>query len=235
MRRFDTPTGPLGWAGLGAELLRIVDPTGRAIAWLAPGFGANCVGYAVRHDEPAPGHWQQIFHAGSPRDLRAQPLNHGCAILGPEPNDGSAHLAAWRFVERDPTAATCSVRCGAILLDLTARLEDAALHLDLLATNEGSEAVTIASGLRLNFNDSFRCDISPLPIGQPVTLQDADLMLRLAVASQEEQGYRWCSFPLPGGTFAIEARHVGERKLMPGEQNCLSLVILPGRVIPLVL
>ena len=50
MRRFDTPTGPPGWAGQGANLVRIVDPTGRAIAWLAPGYGGNCVGYAVRRE-----------------------------------------------------------------------------------------------------------------------------------------------------------------------------------------
>jgi hypothetical protein len=225
MRRFDTPTGPPGWAGLGAELLRIVDPTGRAIAWLAPGFGANCVGYAVRHDEPAPGHWQQIFHAGSPRDLRAQSLNHGCAILGPAPNDDSAHLAAWRFIERDPTAATCSVHCGTIRLDLMARLEDAALHLDLLAANEGPEAATIALGLRLNLAGEFHCDISPALIEQPVTLQSDEPRMQLVIASDGEQECHWRVSRTPGGAVALEVRQTGGCTLLPAEQMRLTLVI----------
>src|SRR5215218_10451897 len=103
MRRFDTPAGPPGWAGQGAELLRIVDPTGRAIAWLAPGLGGNCVGYAVRRAGDATGCWRHILRTGSPRDLRADLLAYGCAILGPG-TDGQhqAHRAAWQFVERDP-------------------------------------------------------------------------------------------------------------------------------------
>src|SRR5690242_5433308 len=103
MRCFDTPPAPPGWAGQGAELLRIVDPLGRAIAWLAPGFGGACVGYAVRQGNDEHGPWHQILRAAGPRALRDAPLDYGCTILGPTSAEpAAARLARWRFVERDP-------------------------------------------------------------------------------------------------------------------------------------
>lgn len=187
MRRFDTPPGPPGWAGQGAELLRVVDPTGRAIAWLAPGFGGSGVGYAARRAEDTTGGWRQILHTGSPRELRAEPLAYGCAILGPGTDERHrAREAAWRFVERDPTAATCAARCGpahpgdpfVVGLTLTASLEDAALRLDLSATNEGDGTLTIAPGLRLNFAAGFRAaDGAAAPRRRTFRHEDGALVL----------------------------------------------------------
>src|SRR4051812_57296 len=211
MRRFDTPAAPPGWVGKGAELLRIVDPTGRAIAWLAPGFGANCVGYAVRQDSPAPGSWRHLLRAGGPRDLQTRPLDYGCAVLGPESGDGgSAHLAVWRFVERDPTAAMCSVQCDGIRLDLTARLEDAVLHLDLLATNEGAEVVPIASGLRLCLAGGFHGDISRLAEGRAATFVSEELAMRLVVDVVAGQEEAWHVDRLPEGGTAVVVRSATE-------------------------
>lgn len=230
MRRFDTPVAPPGWVGMGAELLRIVDPTGRAIAWLAPGFGANCVGYAVRQDAPAPGRWRHLLRAGGPRDLRAHPLDSGCVVLGPElGGDGSAHDAAWRFVERDPTAATCSVHCGGIRLELMAWLEDAALHLDLLATNEGSESVTLAPGLRLCFADEYHDDISPRLDGQAFTLMDAEHGTRMHVDLDAAGAHQLRGLRLAGGGFAVEARDTGVTgiKCDPGGRVRIGVVVTP--------
>jgi hypothetical protein len=212
---------------MGAELLRIVDPAGRAIAWLAPGFGANCVGYAVREDGPAPGDWRHLLRAGSPRDLRRDPLGYGCAMLGPEPGDeGGAHRLAWRFVERDPTAATCAVHCGSFRLELTARLDDAALHLDLLATNEGREAVATAPGLRLCLIGQFD-DTVPRIEGQSVASDGGAAVVSVAAVTGEVYRWRRCEFA--GGDVAIEAR-VGAAVgaiLAPGEQVRIGLVVAP--------
>jgi hypothetical protein len=192
MRRFDTPAAPPGWAGQGAGLLRIVDPTGRAIAWLAPAYGGTCVGLAVRRGGDTSGGWRHILRSGGPRDLRADPLGYGCAVLGPGAgNRHAAHLAPWRLVERDPTAATCTARCGpdgsgdpfAVRLDLIARLDDAALHLDLLATNEGAEDVPLSPGLRLNLAEEFRRDEQP-GSGEPsAAFTGADGAVCVVVAS----------------------------------------------------
>lgn len=231
MRRFDTPVGPPGWVGMGAELLRIVDPTGRAIAWLAPGFGANCVGYAVRRDEPAPGQWRQIFHTGSPRALRAHPYDHGCAILGPESDGGgSAHRTLWRFVERDPTAATCSARCGSIRLDLTASLEDAALQLDLRVTNEGLEAAPLAPGLRLCFTAGLALDLSASNVRQVGLSSRDERPFRLTVSLVEGQGGTLRAVPLPGERIALEARYANPPgiEIAPGEQVRLAITVVPG-------
>ncbi|MFN8511274.1 MAG: hypothetical protein U0232_00725 [Thermomicrobiales bacterium] len=230
MRRFDTPVAPPGWVGMGAELLRIVDPTGRAIAWLAPGFGANCVGYAVRQDGAAAGGWRHVVRTGGPRELRAHPLDSGCAVLGPESGgEGSAHGATWRFVERDPTAATCAVRIGNIQLALTAWLEDAALHLDLLSTNEGSETVAIAPGLRLCFADEYRDDIFPGLDGQVVTLAGVGRGMGLRVDLEALGHHRLRGLRLPGGRTAIEAREMGAAGVgcEPGGWVRVGVVVAP--------
>lgn len=230
MRRFDTPVAPPGWVGMGAELLRIVDPTGRAIAWLAPGFGANCVGYAAQQDGAAAGEWQHLLRAGGPRELRAQSIDSGCAVLGPEVGGGgSAHDAAWRFVERDPTAATCAVRVGSIRLALTAWLEDAALHLDLLATNEGPEAVVVAPGLRLCFADGHGDDISLEIVGQTATFAGVGQGMGLRVELDATGGHRLRGLTLPGGGIAVEAREIGAAgvRCEPGGQVRVGVVVAP--------
>lgn len=188
VRQIDTPAGPPGWEGRGAQLIRIVDPLGGAVAWLAPDCGANCVGYAVRRPG---GGWVQVFHVAGPRALRERPDRSGCPVLAPFPGllpraryrwagatyalppntpggagtlHGFAHTRPWRFVERDPTAATVELATATDLdadaragypfdlrLRLTARLADAALTLDLAATNEGDRAAPVGLGLQPYF------------------------------------------------------------------------------------
>ena len=229
MRRFDTPAAPLGWAGQGADLIRIVDPTGRAIAWLAPGLGSNCVGYAVRRDD---GTWRHLLHSGDPRDLRRDPLAHGCAILGPEPDGpGSAHRAAWQFAERDPTAATCTHQGGAIRLDLTARLEDAALHLALVATNVGPEPSPIAPGLRLCLADEFRrAAVNARHSPDLGAFVGEDATLRLTIAAKGEAAVQWRIDQLSGGRVAVEARSAATPGVpsAPDAQRRFALVVLPS-------
>lgn len=225
MRRFDTPTAPPGWAGQGAELLRIVDPTGRAIAWLAPGFGASCVGYAVREAGPAPGRWRQVFASGGPRALLAGPLAHGCAILGPEPAGvGNAHRARWRFVERDPTAATCAVRCGDVALTLTAALEDAALQFDLRATNVGDEPLPLALGLRFCLAEGIGARTAD---GHPPRFAGHGLTLGILPAPGAPAPVRWHVEETAPGRFAAEARGA-TLAVAPGGACALALALAPG-------
>lgn len=169
---FDTPTAPPGWEGSGVDLIRIVDPLGGAIAWLAPDLGATCVGYAVRRSGVQGVRWTHVFGSAGPRALLARPDCYGCAILStrpcrwPDANVGlrlrdALALRRWRFIERDPTATVLETsfapegeddgrkdRRSDIRLRLTARLDDAALSLDLEAHNEGDETIFLRLGIQ---------------------------------------------------------------------------------------
>ena len=105
MAVYRTPPPPPAWAG--ADIVRIVDPLGFAIAWVAPAVAGACIGFSVREDTASP--WRSVFESGIPNDD---------APLGIEPlvrlDDGTvvpARLAgmAWTMLERDPISviATC--------------------------------------------------------------------------------------------------------------------------------
>lgn len=225
MRRFDTPPAPPGWAGQGAELLRIVDPLGRAIAWLAPGFGAACVGYAVRQGDDEHGPWRHLFRAAGPRALREAPLDYGCMILGPTPAEPeAARLARWRFVERDPTAVVCAAQCDAVHLTLGARLDDGALHLDLLATNAGISELPLQLGLRLCFADDFRVEIPPLDTPR---LHSSDGAMQLALHAADATASQWQITELAGGSIAVEAHTTGTpgASIAPGAKLRLGVIV----------
>ncbi|HEY8598791.1 MAG TPA: hypothetical protein VIL85_10190 [Thermomicrobiales bacterium] len=224
MRRFDTPPAPPGWAGQGAELLRIVDPRGRAIAWLAPGFGGACVGYAVRQGDDDHGLWHQILRAAGPRALRAAPLDYGCVPLGPTPAEPeAARLARWRFVERDPTAATCAVQCDTVRLTLSTRLDDGALHLDLLATNAGQTAVSLALAFRLCFADNLHVENT----AGATRLHSDDGTTRLTLHAADNTAPRWQVGEIAGASIAIEAHTTAAPGAMiaPGAELHLGVVV----------
>ncbi len=183
MRRFETPPAPPGWTGQGATLIRIVDPLGDAIAWLAPDYGGACVGYAIRRDDASGTHWHQILRASSPREWRGDPRAIGVTILGPTADDpDAASQTRWQLVERDPTAATCAARCGPARLLYTARLEAASLHLDLRAEQATDRPQPLALGLRLTFADDLRrtADDAAGP-----SLRTGDDLLRLTLVTAQ--------------------------------------------------
>jgi len=78
----DAPAVPRGWENASARLLRLVDASGDAVAWMAPDLGANCVGYAVRRPN---GIWIHVLHAPSEHAVMARPTLFGCPILFPFP------------------------------------------------------------------------------------------------------------------------------------------------------
>lgn len=93
----DLPTIPPGWERAPERLIRFAAPDGASCAWLAPEFGANCVGYAVRRR----GRWVQILHAAGPVALAAAPIRYGCPLLFPFP--GHVRRARYRWAGVDHT------------------------------------------------------------------------------------------------------------------------------------
>lgn len=85
------PVAPPGWEEARDQLVRIVAPGNNAIAWLAPDFGGNCVGYAVRQRRE----WIQLLHAAGPARLGDAPIRYGCPILFPFP--GHVRDARYRW------------------------------------------------------------------------------------------------------------------------------------------
>lgn len=94
-RDSDTPIAPPGWEGAAERLIRFIDPSGEAVAWLTADPGANCVGYAVRR----PAGWVQILDAGSPQALAERPTRFGCPILFPFPGHTRGARYRWAGVE----------------------------------------------------------------------------------------------------------------------------------------
>lgn len=99
---FKMPVAPTGRENSSAQLIRIVDPLGSAIAWFAPEFGACCVGYAVRQVGGIPPYrsiWWRELITGSAVPGSASPSSLG------KNEEGNAE-SSWRFVERDPASCT---------------------------------------------------------------------------------------------------------------------------------
>jgi aldose 1-epimerase len=95
MERQHEPRTPPGWEQDAGRLVRFADPNGEAVAWIAPEFGGNCIGYAVRR---AAG-WQQILHSTGPEALRAAPTWFGLPILFPFPGHVRESRYHWAGVE----------------------------------------------------------------------------------------------------------------------------------------
>ena len=113
----DTPPGPPGWEDTRTQLVRIVDPLGRAVAWLAPAFGGSCVGLAVRPPGERGMDWVHIVHAVAPSARCPAPGETGCGVkrtrAAAESRGATRSGGSWRFIERDPTA----VMLAATLMD----------------------------------------------------------------------------------------------------------------------
>ena len=89
------PLAPPGWEGAADRLIRLVAPSGDAVAWLVGDLGANCVGYAVRR----PDGWVPRLGPGSPQELAGRPTRFGCPILFPFPGHAIGARYRWAGVE----------------------------------------------------------------------------------------------------------------------------------------
>ncbi len=143
---FEMPTSPAGWDGSSAQLVRIIDPLGDAIAWFAPELGGCCVGFAVRR-------------AGVSADAQFSSWRHivvGSTAnphFGTRENGESTTGSPWHFVERDP--ASCTIdwmpeeTLSAERWNMTASLADTRLSLSLRFQNMGPTPIQSGIGLRL--------------------------------------------------------------------------------------
>lgn len=173
---FDLPPAPAGWDESGRPLIRIVDPSGEAVAWLAPDFDATCVGFVVRRAGALGDGWTPVFRpAELPPAFVRRRVHGGCRVLvalpdRPSPTESTARAPAmtprrrWRLIERDPTAVVhetqVTVRTtdadgqpgpGLLRLRLAARLDDGILSLELAARNESLQAAAVGLGFRPTF------------------------------------------------------------------------------------
>ncbi len=142
----DTPSAPLGWEQARPELVRIVDPLGRAVAWLAPGAGGRCVGFAVRPAAARGTPWVHLLRTGG--------ACFRCRLV-----DRLSRPAQWRLVERDPTAALLSARldtpAGVIEMRQRASLESELLTLELDVVSHASQAVEVEVDFDVDAIDGY--------------------------------------------------------------------------------
>jgi aldose 1-epimerase len=85
----DSPRTPPGWDADSGALIRLASADGRALAWLAPEYGANCVAFMVRAGDA----WLSVLHDDGPAALASRPSRFGCAVLFPFPG----HMMDFRY------------------------------------------------------------------------------------------------------------------------------------------
>ncbi len=88
----EIPETPPGWETYGNALIRLADPDGGAAAWIAPGYGANCVAFMVH----AADDWMNLLHNDGPQALAERPSRYGCPVLFPFPGHMRDFRYAWR-------------------------------------------------------------------------------------------------------------------------------------------
>ncbi|MGI8486696.1 MAG: hypothetical protein ACR2OU_20865 [Thermomicrobiales bacterium] len=141
LARFDLPAAPSGWEGAGTDLVRIVDPRGEAIAWLAPHFGGACIGFAIRQEHPqsSGNSWLHALVSGTPDLVSSQPESFGCVPIG------DATQGAWSLIQRDPTGAVLasSIQSQHGML-LTAKIDSGILRLSLAAKKADDRTIGLA-------------------------------------------------------------------------------------------
>lgn len=97
------PAAPHGWASSTEHLIRIIDPLGQAIAWVAPGRRDAVVGFSVRMERPGEdsslSRWKDVIVAPT-----------APAHTPESQSKGDDNPAYWTLVERDPTACALESR-----------------------------------------------------------------------------------------------------------------------------
>lgn len=205
MRRFDIPATPSGPGWRGGELIRIVEPTGRAIAWVDPSAG-RCVGYAVRPAMVTIGGWQHLFQGQArPTDARVAAYRLGMGVAWPWPDEAPPDTPVrWRLIERDPTAATCACHCVSVsdptqdaTLILTVLLDGATLQCVLRVQRSGGSTELPQPGMCLVLPGRCRIPGSGLAIdrhtstGALLKLCCDDSALQLTVGSAPPDCAYW--------------------------------------------
>jgi hypothetical protein len=137
----DTPSAPPGWDNARADLIRIVDPLGRGVAWLAPGHRGRCVGYAVRPSGAKGTPWTHLFDAREPGG-RSEGCGPICAKIEDDDAEQPVSLS-WRFAERNPTFARLDAVTDDLTFTFTATLDQGVLELTLSVVNTSQEPLRL--------------------------------------------------------------------------------------------
>lgn len=237
----DTPGAPSDWEDARAELVRIVDPLGRAVAWLAPAHRGRCVGFAVRPSGERGTAWVQLFPAASPRESSAAGCGVHCALLSDDARGATALGRRWRFVERDPTAATLAAsleadapayardHVGGLQLHFSAALNQGRLALDIVALNRAAHDLRLRLGLDLALlGVPLRDAAGSIPVelpGSPLRQDMADTRLDIAPHAVAKLG-------APTTPVGVEVELVAGvsrlRYRAPGAADVVSLVACAG-------
>lgn len=231
---FEMPASPLGWEGSSAQLVRIIDPLGDAIAWFAPERGGCCVGLAVRQaalpTEARASSWRDIV-VGSAANPYFATTENGDSTTG----------SPWRFVERDP--ASCKLgwwskgESPAQHWEVTAFLADARLSLFLRFQNTGTTPVRTGVGLRLvlsSLPDAIHRKAGQASGDAPAISRDTmnasqDQHDRIVLVVESELGTSTVRTEQAGNEIdcTITDHHVQEHPpiVEPGRSRCLSVQI----------
>lgn len=125
---FGTPSPPEQWVS--EDIVRIVDPLGTAVAWVAPALAGACIGFCIK--DPATNEWYPFVRSQAPPALDPED------VLGIEAmfsgSNGAIRPAritgtGWAMRERDPTSVSirglgdlrehhATVRCDARALEM---------------------------------------------------------------------------------------------------------------------
>lgn len=100
---FAIPAPPEPWVSEG--MVRIVDPLGTAVAWVAPALAGACVAFSTRH--PGTGAWHPVLLSDSSANLDPDgTLGIEALVGGPDGAVRPARIASsgWTMQERDPTS-----------------------------------------------------------------------------------------------------------------------------------
>lgn len=102
---FGVPPPPEQWVS--KDIVRIVDPLGTAVAWVAPALAGACIAFSTKH--PITYAWHPVVRGDSPDKLGPE------GALGIEALFGGRHeamqparlaSAGWTMRERDPTSVS---------------------------------------------------------------------------------------------------------------------------------
>jgi hypothetical protein len=127
MAVFQAPPVPGCWRG--GEVIRIVDPLGLQVAWVAPALAGGIVGYYARSS--ATDAWTEVLSCSAAAGREA-----GSEVLLGDP--GSRDLApahgldaGWWFASRDPTETTATGRIDGCDVSVSLWCADGELHIDI--------------------------------------------------------------------------------------------------------
>lgn len=155
---FDMPAAPEGWTSSTDQLVRIIDPLGQAIAWLALSKRNPIVGFSVRFnnlgDDSSPHQWKDVV-VDPTASVRAPERHHN-------EHDSQHH---WTLVERDPAA--CELESAPAQTPageryrFAASLTDARLSLMLETRSHGHSSYSNQLCLKLQFSSQPTITIEP--------------------------------------------------------------------------